>query len=70
MPEWIIQCTVLCFNQNYIFVFFKVASAGKAGNSSFSFAMEISGVVLKRSNFQLFFQDKEGRKTDLVQVRG
>jgi hypothetical protein len=46
-----------------------VASAGKAGNSSFSFAMEISGVVLKRSNFQLFFKDKDGRKTDLVQVK-
>jgi hypothetical protein len=43
-----------------------VASAGKAGNSSFSFAMEISGVVLKRSNFQVsvpknFFFDADTR---------
>jgi hypothetical protein len=46
-----------------------VASAGKAGNSSFSFAMEISGVVLKRSNFQLYFDDKDNKRTDLVEVR-
>jgi hypothetical protein len=31
--------------------------------------MEISGVVLKRSNFQLYFDDKDNKRTDLVEVR-
>ena len=47
-----------------------MASAGKAGNVSFSFGMEISGIVLKRSNFEMFFQDKDGAKTELVEVTG
>jgi len=49
-------------------VIFKVGSAGKSGNSSFSFGMEVSGIVMKRSNFQLFFNDKSGSKKELVQV--
>ena len=48
-------------------------SSSAAGKSGFSFGLEVSGMMLKRSNLEFFFDspinDDTSRRTKLIQVR-
>jgi putative IMPACT (imprinted ancient) family translation regulator len=49
--------------------FSRLLSQNLAGNSSFTFNLEISGMLMKRSIFELNFQQENGIKTNLIEVK-
>lgn len=49
--------------------FSRVLSQSSAGNSSFTFNLQVSGKLMKRSSFELQFHDDKGQKQSFVEVR-
>ena len=48
--------------------FSRLLSQNLAGNSSFTFNLEVSGMLMKRSSVDLNFGQKNGEKLSLVEV--
>ena len=43
-------------------------SENLAGNSSFTFTLEISGLLMKRSNVEVGFVQENGERTNFLEV--
>ena len=48
--------------------FSRILSQNLAGNASFTFDLEVSGLLMKRSNFELNFVQESGSKTNMIEV--